>query len=160
MADIFMPYQKPPPESLFHSISLVLMDNAEAEYAFLTTFFGHHSDLPVLPARSAPPSPFGPTAAHGLRSPSINPSSPTNGRNARRESIIDLNRFEERAESNDEISENGSAQSQGERSFIDREVRGEKLRKAVVDALWKSIMEPAQEYSRVRFCFNRRFAFP
>ncbi|KAM0754633.1 hypothetical protein T439DRAFT_321664 [Meredithblackwellia eburnea MCA 4105] len=115
---------RPPPEALFRSISLVLMDNAETEYSFIAAFFGQHSSLAPMADRPESPNP-------GLFSP---PSGGTS--------------FADEMDGAESVlgSEAGKASIAG--STWSKDDRGDKLRKAVVEGLWKSVMEPAQEYSR------------
>jgi hypothetical protein len=58
--------------------------------------------------------------------------------------MIDVNRFER------EIADDASSdENSADRATMIREAKADKLRKTVIDLLWKSIMEPAQEYSKV-----------
>ncbi|BGP36679.1 Vacuolar protein sorting-associated protein 52 [Rhodotorula kratochvilovae] len=107
----------PAPEALFRSASLVLADNAAAEHAFLSSFFGQHSTLDLLsPSPSPAPTP---APGAGLR------RSATNG--SLRSAAAPP-------------SESARTAGAGERD--------EKMQRAVVDALWKSVMDPALEYTR------------
>lgn len=118
------------PEALFRSCLLVLMDNAESEYEFVTAFFGNHSSLPLLPQRASPPTLFSTLSSSNLSSPAFR--------------SLEL----------DALSSVDGSEWGNPRNSIDGEVRvdprGIKLKKSIVDGIWKSIMEPAQEYSRVR----------
>lgn len=114
--------QRPPPEALFRSVSLVLMDNAETEHSFVATFFGQHSVLPPPTPRSESQSRFSPPLPDPPRDEADGES--VGGSEAGKTSVTG--------------------------SIIGREERGEKLLKAVIEGLWKSVMEPAQEYARAR----------
>ena len=99
------------------------MDNAETEYAFIDTFFGQHSNLSVPTPRPESPTLFSPASS------------------------------EARARDDPDGESVGSEADKGTSltgSMISKEERGEKLRRTVIEALWKSVMEPAQEYARVR----------
>ena len=115
------------------------MDNAETEHTFISTFFGQHSSLPVLPTSSptlfSEPSSETPSEA-SVRAPSI-----------REPSALDRDR--QSSVDGESIFGSESGRSVGGTPATKKE-RGEKLRKAVVDGIWKSILEPAQEYVRVR----------
>ncbi|KAL8281183.1 hypothetical protein RQP46_006541 [Phenoliferia psychrophenolica] len=115
---------RPPPEALFRSVSLVLMDNAETEHAFIASFFGQHSILTVVTPRPESPTLFSPTPSE--------PPPRAGGDQDGGESVGG--------------SEAGRASASG--SMVSKEERGEKLRRTVIDGLWKSVMEPAQEYAR------------
>ena len=103
---------------MFRSASVVLADNSETEYNFVSTFFGQHSTLDV-------------TRSPHSRSLFANgtPSVVSEGHDT--ESVLG--------------SEAGNSSFEGGQT---REERKEKLRRAVVDGVWKSIMEPALEYIR------------
>ncbi|GAA5932560.1 hypothetical protein JCM3775_005959 [Rhodotorula graminis] len=107
----------PPPEALFRSASLVLADNASAEHAFLASFFGHHSSLSLDAAPTSSSSAAAAGQAPGLR------RSATNGS---LRSVAGL--------------------SDGARTATGGE-RDERMQRAVVDALWKTVLEPAIEYT-------------
>lgn len=138
------------------------MDNAETEYEFLTTFFGQHSDLPSLPTISRAASPITRSfSSSSLVIPSRSNSlalvsgsiSPPSGK--RRDSMIDVNRFER------EIADDASSdENSADRATMIREAKADKLRKTVIDLLWKSIMEPAQEYSKVSRSISLRLPAP
>ncbi len=112
---------KPTPEALFRSVSLVLADNSEAEYHFVSTFFGQHSSLDVS---KSPHS-------RSLFANGGTPSVFSDGGHHETDSVLG--------------SEAGNSSFEGGHT---REERKEKLRRAVIDGLWKSIMEPALEYGR------------
>ncbi|KAK4704423.1 vacuolar protein sorting-associated protein 52, partial [Phenoliferia sp. Uapishka_3] len=115
------PTYRPSPEALFRSVAIVLMDSAETEYSFLSNFFGQHSTLSVTTPRPEAPAFFSPT-------PSEHPRDDADGG----ESVVE--------------SELGKTSMTG--SLLSKEERGDILRKTVVEGLWKSVLEPAQEYSR------------
>lgn len=96
------------------------MDNAETEYSFITTFFGQHSSLSVPSSRSESPPLFAP--------------------------LPDRSRDDGEGES---VSGSDAGKTSITGSLMSRDERGEKLRRAVVEGLWKSVLEPAQEYAKV-----------
>lgn len=109
------------------------MENAQTEYAFVSEFFGQHSEIPVLQSRS-PALPSSGTSTPDLIS---------------RESSIAGDRFEKRGSDAGSVygSESGRSSLLG---LSSKEERGEKLRKTMIESVWRSIMEPALEYTRVR----------
>lgn len=111
--------QKPTPEELFRSLSLVLADNAETEYAFVATFFGQHSTLDVT---KSPHS----RSLFTSGTPSVLSDTPHDA-----ESVLG--------------SDAGNSSFDG---GLSRDERQAKLRRAVVDNLWKAVFEPALEYAR------------
>ncbi|GAA6004369.1 hypothetical protein JCM10207_000689 [Rhodosporidiobolus poonsookiae] len=117
---------KPPPESLFRSLSLVLSDNASSEYTFLASFFGHHSSL------SLPPTPVASNAA--LAGLGLGSVSEAGGMTAEPGAVG--------AES-----ESGRTVRERERARDEREKEHERERVAV-EKLWRGVMEPALEYAR------------
>lgn len=127
------------------------MDNAESEYAFISEFFGHHSSLPLLPKRASPT--LLSSSSHSSRSTPSNtsPTLPT--------IVLPGNDVEERSETGarrsslDDGSEWGSDRLGGS-SRATSDGRSVKLRRTVVDGIWKSVMEPALEYARVRPLFT------
>lgn len=126
MAEVCNLEQKPSPEALFRSASLVLADNAESEYEFVSIFFGQHSSLDLSK------SPM----THSL---------------SRMGSISSFGGIQDHNAGGDGESVIGGGSEAGNSSFeggLSREERKEKLRRAVIDTVWKSIMEPAQEYIR------------
>ncbi|GAA5833953.1 hypothetical protein JCM9279_004171 [Rhodotorula babjevae] len=114
----------PPPEALFRSASLVLADNASAEHAFLASFFGHHSSLALEPPAVSSSSSAAAAAAAG-HAPGLRRSA-TNG-----------------------SLRSAAGMSDGARTATGAGVgeRDERMQRAVVDALWKTVLEPAIEYT-------------
>lgn len=102
---------------MFRSASLVLADNSESEYEFVNTFFGQHSSLDVT---------------RSTHSNSLLAGGSSIGAGSDRGD-------------NDSVlgSEAGNSSFEG---GLSRDERKERLRRTVIDGLWKSIMEPAQEY--------------
>ncbi|GJN91546.1 hypothetical protein Rhopal_004569-T1 [Rhodotorula paludigena] len=127
----------PPPEALFRSTSLVLADNAAHEYLFCATFFGQHSTLDL---EHAPPPPPGPPL---LRRSATNGSLYSAAANGAAAGVPAP------SESGRTIGGGGAGGTSvfgggaaGARAGDDR------VQRAVVEQLWKSIMEPALEYTR------------
>jgi vacuolar protein sorting-associated protein 52 len=128
-------------EALLRSLLLVLMDNASAEYAFLASFF---KPPPRPAAISQPPaSPFPPSP--GLLAPSVlDEDVPQTPRTAstpgfertprpRRDSVV----------SSFTVAVNNIPQAPTEQEI--------KETKAVLDGLWKQILDPVLEYTQVRY---------
>lgn len=129
--------QHPSPESLFRSISLVLASNASTEYSFLSAFFGNHSTLDLHPTMSrtatqASERTLRRSTTSGSLASATSAAAPrgTDGENGRAGTP----------------SVAGSVATVASR---DRQ-QDEKAQRATVDALWKGVMDPALEYSRVR----------
>ena len=115
--------QKDPLEALVRSLLLVFVDNATAEYSFISTFFNAHPTLaPAEPA--APPSavlsPDGGTFTE-LLSPSIS-------------------EFGSKAPM--------SSTTPGLGGFVSF-VAKSKEEQAAIDTIWKQVMEPVMEYCTV-----------
>lgn len=115
------------------------MDNAATEHAFVATFFGQHSAIPILPSdRSQSPSLF------PARYDKFSTSAPTSREPSEygQANEVPRSNFD-----NESVlgSEFGGPSLRG----LSKEERQEKLRMTVVDTVWKSIMEPAQEYVQV-----------
>ncbi|CEQ42130.1 SPOSA6832_03907, partial [Sporobolomyces salmonicolor] len=132
---------KPSPEALFRSASLVLADNATSEYTFLLSFFGTHS---ALPSSASPHS-----SSTGSRTP------PVLRKLGSSASVSTLG--ESAGVGAEEASEIGKTASvaagglaaPGDEKGKERD-KDDKMRSAVVDGLWRSVMEPALEYIQVR----------
>ena len=116
--------QKEHVESLLRSLLLVFMDNATAEYTFISTFFATQTSLP--PAESKPYVP--PSAA--ILSPDIGDlrSSSASGFDAHRPF---------------------SSTTPGLGGFVSF-VAKSKEETAIIDGLWKQVMDPVMEYCQVR----------
>jgi hypothetical protein len=108
-------------EALLRSILLVLMDNATAEYTFVTTFFAPDSELNAVPKEF----PMSPPTANTLLSPMDD------------EDTIAVTPSSERGTFN-----LGSNQH-GETPAISKEDQN------ALNAIWKYIMDPALEHSQV-----------
>lgn len=123
-------------------------DNAQSEYNFITAFFGMHSTLLVPETRT--PSLFSP-------SPSITPraNSSRAASESGRESTIDGLDKEDRATvAPIEESLTGKT-SVAETAATSTADKNDKMVKAVVDGLWKNVMDPAQEYVQVSISVSR-----
>ncbi|TNY20627.1 Sac2 family-domain-containing protein [Rhodotorula diobovata] len=110
----------PPPEALFRSASLVLADNASAEHAFVAYFFGHHSELDLPHSQDGGGGGGGSGSVPGLR----------------------------RSATEGSLRSAAAGGSEGGRMAAGQGERDERMRSAVVDALWKTVLEPAIEYTR------------
>lgn len=132
-----MVMQKQPPEALFRSISLVVVDNAASEWAFVSSFFGpppstSSSSLASNTAASDPPfSTSGPSLAGGrprigARARSV-ASSADGGESVAASSFV------------------ANGEGRGKRGRGDRTATAA----AVVEGIWKNVMDPTLEYHRV-----------
>ncbi|KDE05415.1 hypothetical protein MVLG_04210 [Microbotryum lychnidis-dioicae p1A1 Lamole] len=143
---------KPSPEYLFRSASLVMSDNAETEYAFLSTFFGTHSSLNVNEPRT--PSLFAAEGGNGAKVPGAGDTSTASwisvsgpGQAGTRTPLGEDesgSQFELELKSNSGLSMSISNWM----TTTTREEKSGRLNRTVVGGLWKLIMEPAQEYMR------------
>ncbi|SGY33694.1 BQ5605_C002g01528 [Microbotryum silenes-dioicae] len=143
---------KPSPEYLFRSASLVMSDNAETEYAFLSTFFGTHSSLNVNEPRT--PSLFAAEGGNGAKVPGAGDTSTASwisvsgpGQAGTRTPLGEDesgSQFELELKSNSGLSMSTSNWM----TTTTREEKSGRLNRTVVGGLWKLIMEPAQEYMR------------
>ncbi|SCZ90581.1 BZ3500_MvSof-1268-A1-R1_Chr1-3g02079 [Microbotryum saponariae] len=143
---------KPSPEYLFRSASLVMSDNAETEYAFLSTFFGTHSSLNVNEPRT--PSLFAAEGANGAKVPRAGDTSTASwisvsgpGQAGTRTPLDEDesgSQFELELKSNSGLSMSTSNWM----TTTTREEKSGRLNRTVVEGLWKLVMEPAQEYMR------------
>lgn len=129
--------QKAAPELLFRSISLVLADNARAEYAFVSSFFGQPEDVSHPSSDS-----LGVEWNRHLgsdRSPGLGGSSALSSAHDDDTASV--------------ISEGVSfaTSAGGGGSGIDR---GERMKKHVVEHVWKQVYEPTLEYAKVRSELN------
>ncbi|GAA5842052.1 hypothetical protein JCM3766R1_005734 [Sporobolomyces carnicolor] len=139
---------KPTYEQLFRSISIVLAHNSSECYRFVDAFFGVHSSLP---------SPFGPAPTTNHDRP---PGAGLPGRMRRLDSNGSISAIssatphqtlpavgesdgDDRSESGKTVTSQYNGRDQNHRSVEDQE----KMRKSLVEGLWKSVMEPALEYS-------------
>ncbi|GAA5995109.1 Vps52p [Rhodotorula paludigena] len=130
----------PPPEALFRSASLVLADNAAHEYLFCATFFGQHSTLDLAPAgEPAPPGP--PLLRRSATNGSLN-SAAANGAAAGVPPASESGRTIGGGAGGTSVFGGAGGGAAGARAGDDR------VQRAVVEQLWKSVMEPALEYTR------------
>ncbi|KAG8981966.1 hypothetical protein FRC05_000108 [Tulasnella sp. 425] len=122
---------KEPTESLFRSMLMVLLDNACAEYLFIVKFFREPADLPVAPPSPMPrsPQPGTPIAStFHLDRIGTDVGSERGGTASKRLSIISV------AESNLGLPITNKEQ--------------EKEQRAMLDGIWKQIMEPATQFCK------------
>ncbi|KAK4055129.1 Vacuolar protein sorting-associated protein 52 [Microbotryomycetes sp. JL201] len=129
---VFSKDNRPAPEVLFRSLAIVLADNARAEYAFVNAFFGSHSALGV----PGTPSKLSTLRSHNGSSwiSGKTPEVPGNG------------------EQSDLLSPKHTAESESGMTSLTESVRPDTSssaarNQAAVDAVWKTVMEPAQEYA-------------
>ncbi|SCV68569.1 BQ2448_690 [Microbotryum intermedium] len=142
---------KPSPEYLFRSASLVMSDNAETEYAFLSTFFGTHSSLNVSEPRT--PSLFAAEGGSGSKVPGAGDTSTASwisvtGRGQGTRTPLGE---DDSGSQFDLALKSDSGLSMSTSNWMTTTMREEKsgrLNRTVVEGLWKLVMEPAQEYIR------------
>ncbi|GAA5971384.1 hypothetical protein JCM21900_004314 [Sporobolomyces salmonicolor] len=128
---------KPSPEALFRSASLVLADNATSEYTFLLSFFGTHS---ALPSSASPRS-----SSTGSGTPSVLRKLGSSASVSTLGESVGVG-----AEEASELGKTtgvaaGGLAAPGDEKGKERD-KDDKMRSAVVDGLWRSVMEPALEY--------------
>ncbi|ORY80211.1 Sac2 family-domain-containing protein [Leucosporidium creatinivorum] len=128
---------RPSPEALFRSASLVLADNAQTEYSFVSSFFGQHSTLAVPEART--PSLFSSTTG-SWTSESGQGTTVAGGAAGEEGSVKGVAGVAESESGRTSVAGSGATSREA------KEEKEEKLKRAVVEGVWKSIMEPAQEY--------------
>ncbi|KAJ8523544.1 hypothetical protein ONZ45_g119 [Pleurotus djamor] len=113
---------KEPMEALLRSLLLVLLDNATAEYTFITSFFANEP-LPTTPDFEKPlPSPLGLLSPNG--SISFDNRSVSASEDARRSSTSGLD------------------------PSIGAALSNTKAERAGIDALWKQTFDPVMEYTQ------------
>lgn len=146
--------QHPSPEELFRSCALVLASNAASEYAFISTFFGQHSTLEVGSTSSN--SQFDGMRRRSSASASASASGLGSAIHERERSVdVDsdggqtVGAARQPAAATPGLRRMASSVS-GTTSLHSRAVQEEKVQRVVVDGLWKQVMEPALEYTRVR----------
>jgi hypothetical protein len=122
--------QKEPIEALLRSIFLVLMDNATAEYSFVTTFFATESS-------TVPPS--SEESSNPLSSPTANVTAGFDERHVVVRSEIGGHTQRARADS----IANPIMTTPRQNTFV-------KTERIPLDAIWKQIMDPVLEYCQVR----------
>ncbi|KAG9015884.1 hypothetical protein FRB90_004305 [Tulasnella sp. 427] len=110
---------KEPMESLFRSALMVLLDNACAEYLFIVKFFREPADIPAAPPSPMPRSPQPDRIGTDF-------GSERGGTTSKRMSIISV------AESNQGVPTKEQ----------------EKEQRAMLDGIWKQIMEPATQFCK------------
>ncbi|GAA5870235.1 hypothetical protein JCM16303_001936 [Sporobolomyces ruberrimus] len=148
---------KPSYERLFRSISIVLAHNSAQSYQFLDAFFGVHSSLP---------SPSTPASLSSSTSSNTSAYGQSIGRMRRLDSNGSISAFSssakgvgERLPAVGELQASGAeeyAQSESGKTVTSTVMNGresrsredqDKMRKVLVEGLWKQVMEPALEYS-------------
>ena len=114
--------QKEPIEGLLRSLLLVLMDNATAEYNFISNFF-----TPDILASSE-------TQAHSSPHPPASVLSPDNGG------------------SQSKLQSDSTDDQVDIAAEVDTRLRraATKTEQANLDAIWKQVLDPVLEYSQVR----------
>ncbi|KAJ8590874.1 Vps52-domain-containing protein [Rhizopogon salebrosus TDB-379] len=122
---------KEPIEAILRSILLVLMDNATAEYAFITTFF--HSEPIALPLAKEHDS--------TLFSPPATLLSPDRGYDDRRSNAG--------SEVGSHVSRPFRSNGQEPRNVTARPSLMEKAERAPLDAIWKQVLDPVLEYCKI-----------
>lgn len=140
--------QKPTPEHLFKSISLVLSHNSSTAFEFLSTFFGTHSTLPSPSPTPTPPGPSTPIMKSRMVRLGSNGSFISTLSTESRPPQTGLHSVLEGQAAGGPESESGRTvtSTMGER----RGESDDKMRKSVIEGMWKTVMEPALEYSFVR----------
>ncbi|KAM0793560.1 hypothetical protein ACM66B_000996 [Microbotryomycetes sp. NB124-2] len=140
---------RPAPEVLFRSLALVLADNARAEYSFVNAFFGSHSalDVPGTPSHLS------------TLSERDSSSWTLGGAGAVRRTQDGGGGGHARMTSGDQtdlLSPRHPAESESGRTSVTGSVRPDangvsvqrnRSSQTAVDSVWKSVMEPAQEYA-------------
>ncbi|KAG0709778.1 Vps52-domain-containing protein [Suillus ampliporus] len=121
-----------PIEAILRSLVLVLMDNATAEYTFVTAFFRSES--------FAPPPAKEPNSA--LFSPSATLLSPDCG--------FDDRRSNAGSEMGTHVSRPLGSNGHKPRDATARPSVMDKAERAPLDAIWKQILDPVLEYCKVR----------
>lgn len=138
------------PETLFRSLSVVLMSNASTEYTFLSSFFAQHSSLPNLYSSTSLTNLNPNQSVTSLFSPHISSSSVREFNTT----VDDRTETMSQGGGSETTTQNGNATTldidSGTKRIKEREKeeRAEKLRKAVLDGIWKGVMDPALEYCR------------
>ncbi|KAH8929151.1 Vps52/Sac2 [Atractiella rhizophila] len=136
---------KQPSESLFRSVSLVLADNATSEYEFVTSFFSNPSDLDIPQRRLISSSRS--NSSLGVQTENGDDDDDAASSVGDDQSVV----------SSSDWTRNGSVISGSDMAGAgglgreSRKERKEKLRKSIVENVWKQIMDPAMEYAR-NFC--------
>ena len=150
--------QHPSPEELFRSCALVLASNAASEYAFISTFFGQHSTLEVGSTSSN--NQFDGMRRRSSASASASASVLGSAIHERERSVdVDSDGGQTVGAPRQTAAASAAATPglrrmassvSGTTSLHSRAVQEEKVQRVVVDGLWKQVMEPALEYTRVR----------
>lgn len=124
--------QKATPEELFRSISLVIADNARAEYAFISSFFGRPDDFyhPVTTEK------VNVTFAQKLS----RDRQPLETTSSHLSTIHD----------DDSVSIISEGQSLSHGPSLSARDRSAKTRTQATEHVWKQIFEPSLEYAKVR----------
>ncbi|KAK4052883.1 Vacuolar protein sorting-associated protein 52 [Microbotryomycetes sp. JL221] len=122
---------RPTPEELFRSVSLALSDNARSEYQFLSEFFGSNHDTRGQMQVQSPSTALSSSSAITTTTPlkqtsSIPMMSPTAESESGKTSVTGSVMTRMTMTNNSTLSKDRST--------------------SVVDMIWKTVMEPAQEY--------------
>lgn len=126
-------FKKEPVEALLRSMLLVLMDNASAEYTFVTAFFAPESR----------PSMHSKQSSGSIRSPT-SLLSPTNG---------DFDDIRSNTGSEFNFSPKQRVSSLGNVVTLSNSEASAKEEQSVLNAIWKQIMDPVLEYCQVHFFY-------
>jgi len=140
--NLFFVYQKEDVEALLRSSLLVMMDNGTSEYAFVTTFFAPEPDLPPVHTPRV-------VSSHLFSPPSLSAPLPVDdaGSNPASDVVPVTPRPRERGDS---ILSNESMHSASRLSKEDQ---------TALNAIWKQIMDPALEHTKVVLQFSVSCAF-
>jgi len=130
--NLFFVYQKEDVEALLRSSLLVMMDNGTSEYAFVTTFFAPEPDLPPVHTPRV-------VSSHLFSPPSLSAPLPVDdaGSNPASDVVPVTPRPRERGDS---VLSNESMHSASRLSKEDQ---------TALNAIWKQIMDPALEHTKV-----------
>jgi hypothetical protein len=138
---------------LFRSCALVLASNAASENAFISTFFGQHSTLEVgtssngqfdaMRKRSSAASASASVLGSAIREHERNGDVESDGGQT-------VGATRQTAAATTPGLKRMASSVSGSTSLHSRAIQEEKVQRVVVDGLWKQVMEPALEYTRVR----------
>ena len=127
---------------LFRSISLVLADNARAEFSFISSFFGRPEDL-LHPITSDKMN------ITWTRSLSNQSHAGGPGDMTRRPSAFDAN-SSQLSSFHDDDSASVLSDGQGFAATQAHTGRGDRSQRSAVESIWKQVFEPTLEYGKVR----------
>lgn len=128
---------------LFRSISLVLADNARAEFAFISAFFGRPEDL-LHPITSDKMN------ITWTRSLSNQSHAGDPGNMSRRPSAFDAN-SSQLSSFHDDDSASVLSDGQSFAAHAPGQNRTDRSQRSAAENIWKQVFEPTLEYGRVRF---------